>query len=434
MKKLLALLLALCLLLSLCACGKKEPAVEEEPTVSEDVTDTPVVEVEEEEEEEEAAPSPYPGKLPLGGETACGQILTVEEAAELEYLGSKIVSDDYGDPMLLSWFNFYKTGDYEDAVWYCMTIYAYQNGEELWQSSYTYNDVVLDDTIYEEVFPGDSLEICFAYELDDLSAPVTFTFNDIWEELEPIELVIDLSEVEKCLEVPEGISGLFKANYLMEGDKTATYEQLVESGMAENTYVELFEDGTGIFCFNGYEYDVIYDTENFYIDDDVYYYTYDGDYFTIEGEDVYYEYIRAEETAEAPAEEEEDFVGETVSTKEGYVSITLQKGWYVDEETDHGYTLVLYHEDLGPAKWVKISDPQLTTFEKELEYTQLSMASAEYQEVTFGENTYQMLYSDTYGPQAYMVAKTSTGKAIVIEVRSVPLEDVMAMLESIEIY
>ena len=62
------------------------------------------------------------------------------------------------------------------------------------------------------------------------------------------------------------------------------------------------------------------------------------------------------------------------------------------------------------------------------------MASAEYQEVTFGENTYQMLYSDTYGPQAYMVAETSTGKAIVIEVRSVPLEDVMAMLESIEIY
>ncbi|MBQ9968676.1 MAG: DUF5067 domain-containing protein [Oscillospiraceae bacterium] len=432
MKKLLAFLLALCLLLSLCACGKKAPDPEVGPaTETEEDIDGPggLEDVSDPFVEDMGA---YPGELPIGGETASGQIIEVGEEATLEYIGSKIVANDYGDPTLASWFNFYKTGDYEDCAAYCLTVYARQGEEDLWTTSYTYNGVEPDESLYEEVFPGDSLEVCYVYELENLVDPVTFTFNDIWEELEPIELVIDLAEVEKCLDAPEGISGLFKATYLMEGDKTASYEELVESGMAENTYVDLYEDGTGIFCFNGYEYDIIYDAENFYIEDDVYYYTYDGEYFTIEGEDVYYEYIRYEEPEEEP--EEEDFVGETVTTKEGYVSITLQKGWYVDEETDHGYTLVLYHEDLGPAKWVKISDPQLTTLEKELEYTQLSMASAEYQEVTFGDNTYQMLYSDTYGPQAYMVAETSTGKAIVIEVRSVPLEDVMDMLESIVIH
>lgn len=422
MKKWIALLLALCLILSLGACSKEEPVPDDGPGGLEDVSEEPIVEEE----------SPYPGKLPLGGETACGQVIEIPDEGTLEYLGSKVATDEYGDPVLVSFFDFTKTGDYEDCAAWCVTTYAYQGESELWAGSYTYNDVVLDDSLYVEIEPGDTLEVCMVYDLENLTEPVRFTFTDPFEELEPIELIVDLSEVEKCLEAPEAISGIFKANFLMEGDKMADYEELVASGMADNTYVEFFEDGTALFCFNGYEYDMIYDAECVYIDDDTYYYTLDGDCFTIEGGEVYYEYIRWEEPEE-PVEEDDDFVGETVSTPEGYVSITLGKGWYVDEE-DHGTTLVLYNEALDAAKWIKILDPQLTTLEKELEYTQLSMASAEYQEVTFGENTYQMLYSDTYGPQAYLVAETSTGKAFVVEVRSIPLEDVMTMLESIQIH
>ena len=427
MKKRIAMLLTLCLIFGLCACGKDAPEMTEPevdidgPGGLEDVSDEPV---------ENEVDDPYPGKEPLDGETASGQIIEIPETAILEYIGSKIVANDYGDPSLASWFNFEKIGDYEDALVWCTTTYAYQGEEELWETSYIYDDVDLNETRYEEIFPGDSMEVCFVYELENIVDPVTFTFNDIWEELEPIELTIELSEVEKCLEAPEAITGIFKANYLLEGDKSATYEELVEMGMADNTYVEFFEDGTAVFCFNGYEYEMPYDAEHVYIDDDTYYYTLDGEYFTIEGGEVYYEYIRWEEPVEEP---EEEFFGETVTTPEGYVSITLDKGWYVDEEY-RGTTLCLYREDLGESKWIKILDPQLTTLEKELEYTQLSMASAEYEEVTFGENTYQMLYSDTYGPQAYLVAETSTGKAFVIEVRSVPMEEVMTMLESIVIH
>ncbi len=433
MKKMLALFLALLMVLSLTACGSKEPVAEPEPDIDgpgglSDVSDEPVEEPEKEEEI-----SPYPGKLPLGGETASGQVIEIPEEGSLEYLGSKIVSDDYGDSLLLSWFMFNKTGDYENSVSWCMTIYAYQNEESLWSSSYTYNDVVLDDTLYEEIEPGDSLEVCMAYELESLTAPVTITFSDVFEELEPIELTVDLAEVEKCLVVSEEASGFFAVNYLQEGDKVAYYEDLVASGLAANTYVELFGDGTGLFCFNGYEYDILYDEDCIYIEDDVHNYTIVDDYLTMESENLYYEYIRAEKTDDVPAEEEEDFVGETVTTEKGYVSITLQKGWYVGEPRSN-YALSLYNDEYGPSKWVEILDLQLTDLEHELEYTHLALASAEYEEVTFGENTYQMLYSDDYSPQTYLVAETSTGKAFTVEVRNLEQEVVMEMLESIVIH
>ena len=429
MKKLIALLLALCLICSLVACGKKAPDPETQvdedgPGGLEDVSDPFVEDI-----------SNIPGTLPLGEETISGEIIEIPEEGDLEYLGSKVVSDDYGDPLLLSWFNFYNTCDEENSVSWGMTIYAFQNDEELWTDNYTYNDVALDESLSEEIEPGDSLQVCTVFGLDNLTDPVILTFSDTWEELEPVELTVDLSEVEICIDVPEGISGYFKANYLLEGEKTATYEELVEMGMADNTYVELFGDGTGIFCFNGYEYDVVYDEEYIYIDDDVYYYTLEDEYFMIEGDEVYYEYIRAEEPTDTPTDAPEagDFSGETVTTPKGYVSITLDQGWYVDEE-DHGYTMVLYHEDLGTSKWIKIIDNQLTSLEEEMEYTQLSLASSVYEEVTIGGNDYQMLADDEWPPVSYLVAETSTAKAFVVEVRNLELEDVMTMLESIEIH
>lgn len=433
MKKWIALLLVLCLLLSLCACGKKEPVAEEDPAAVEDIVDKPV---QEEEEEEEEAASPYPGKLPLGGETASGQVIEIPDAGELEYLGSKVATDEFGDPVLLSWFHFVNTGDYEDCASWCMTTYAYQGEEQLWEGSYTFNDVVLDDSLYVEIEPGDELEVCMVYDLENMVAPVVFQFTDIFEELEPIELTVDLSEVEMCMEVPEGSGGLYMAQYLYAEDVEYDYDALVEYGFADNSYVELYEDGTGVLCVADQAADLLYDAEYFYIGEQSLYYTLEDGVLTVEGEDLYYEFAWVDPDAAVPEEEEEDenFVGETVTTPAGYVSITLDKGWYVDEEEDHGYTMVLYNEELDTTDWVKIMDPQLTTLEKELEYTQLSLADCEYEEVTIGGNTYQKLYDDEWMPLMYLVAETSTGKAFVVEVRGVYPEDVMTMLESIEIH
>ncbi len=419
MKRILALLLALLMLTTLFGC-KKEPDIEDGPGGLEDVSDPPIE-------------SAYPGKEPLGGETACGQLIEIPDEGTLEYLGSKVVTDDYGDPVLLSFFNFTKTGDYEDCAAWCITTYANQSGEELWTGSYTYNGVELDDSLYEEIDPGDSLEVCMIYDLENLTQPVVFTFSDSFEELEPIELTVDLSEVEICLDIAEGVAGYYAASYLSAAGETWEYDMLVEYGMADNSYVELYDDGTGVLCVAGDAVDLIYDTEYFYIGETSLYYELEEDVLTVEGDDLYYEFTRSEPVEEVPETEEVPFEGETVTTPEGYVSITLDKGWYVGEPRSNS-ALTLYHEDMEASKWVEILDLQLTDLEHELEYTHLALASAEYEEVTIGENTYQMLFDDTYGPQAYMVAETSTGKAFVVEVRNLYPEDVMTMLESIEVH
>jgi len=457
MKRWITLLLALALLLTMAACGKKEPEVEEpeEPEVVEEETKKDKEkkgekkeekeEKKEEKEEKEEKPeevvetsapeeevSLYPGRLPLGGESSSGQVIEIPEEGTLVYLGSKVVSDEYGDPTLLSYFDFTKTGDYEDAAWYCLTIYAYQGEEELWGTSYTYNDVVLDDSLYVEVEPGDSLEVCMAYNLENLFMPAVFSFNNPFEELEPIELMVDLSEVEFCLDIPEDAAGYYEVNYLYAAGNTWEYDMLVEYDMVNNSYVDLYADGSGMMSVAGDVVPLFYDMNYVYIGETELYYTLEDGLLTLEGDDLYYEFTYLD-ISEIMTEEEEIFVGETLTTDKGYVSITLDKGWYQGEARSN-YALTLYHEDLDAAKWVEILDLQLTDLEHEMEYTHLALASAEYEEVTFGENTYQMLYSDTYGPQTYLVAETSTGKAFTVEVRSIPLEDVMTMLESIQIH
>jgi len=421
MKKWIALLLALCMALTLCACGEKEqPVPDDGPGALGDVSD-PVVE------------DAYPGDLPLGGETASGQIIEIPDECKLEYLGSKVFADDYGDPALLSYFNFTKLGDYEDSF-YSLTTYAYQNEEELWASSATYNDVVVDDTLYEEVEPGKTLEICLVYNLSDMVAPVTFSFTDLFEEQEPQLLTVDLSEVEICLEVVEGIAGWYQATYLYAQGTTYEYDDLVEMGYADNSFLELYEDGSGIMCVAGQAAELIYDADCFYIGEQSLYYTVEDGVLVAEGDDLYYEFTYADPTeAEPEVEEEEEFVGGTVTTEYGYVSITLDEGWYVGEPRSN-YALSLYNEDLGPSKWVEILDLQLTSLEKEMEYTQLAMADTPYEEVTIGENTYQMLFDDEWGPQMYLVGETSTGKAFTVEVRNIDPEEVMTMLESIQIH
>ncbi len=429
MKKWIALLMALVMLLSLCACTKDvDPGPQtdvDEPAVTEVVPEEPAPAVEE--------ASPYPGKLPLGGETASGQVIEVPDAAKLEYLGSKVVFDDYDNPVLLSYFNYTNISEYEDSASWCMSVYAYQNGETLWPGSFTYNDVEVDDTLYEEIEAGESLEVCWIHDLEDLANPVTLSFLDTFEELEPVELVVDLAEVELCMEAIEGVSGLYMATYLYAQGNEWTQDLLIEYGLAENSYVELFDDNSGILCVAGTAAELVYDAECFYIGEQSLYYTIEDGVLTAEGDDLYYQFEYTDlEDLVVEEEPSASFAGETVTTDMGYVSITLDEGWYVGEPRSN-YALTLYNEDVGESRWIEILDLQLTDLEHELEYTHYAMASAEYEEVTFGENTYQMLYSDTYGPQAYLVAETSTGKAFTVEVRSFELEEVMTMLESIVI-
>ncbi len=418
MKKLLALLLALLMVLSLAACSDTPPGVEEDgPGGLEDVSDPPVEDL-----------SIYPGQEPFGSETACGQVVELPGIAQLEYIGSKIVTDEYDDPTLLSVFLFTNEGDYEDCASWCMDTYAYQGEEELWATSFTYNDVVLDESLYEEIDAGDSLEICYVYNLENLSEPVVFSFANEFEEVGPVEFTVDLSEVENCMTVAEGMDGYYVVSYLYESGETLEYGDLEELGMLSNTYVELYDDGTGVLSMAGEVMDLTYGAMCFYIGDIVLDYYLEDGVLTLEGDDLYYEFTLGEPVEEIP-EEESTFVPETLTTDYGNISITTQEGWTLGESKSN-YSLTLYND---VTVWLDIVDVELNTMEDEMEYVQLALASCEYEEVTIGDNTYQMLQDLSFPPLTYLVGETNNGYAFVVEVRGVEPDAVMDMLESIRI-
>lgn len=132
---------------------------------------------------------------------------------------------------------------------------------------------------------------------------------------------------------------------------------------------------------------------------------------------------------------EEEVIDEgPVSTEKGYVTVTLSDGWYVGEPKSNG-ALTLFHKDMSAARWIDIVDVQLSDYDQMREITQLALSSSEYEEITIGNNTYEMLYSDSYGQHLmYLIAETSTGKAFCIEVRGASPDEAMPILETIEIH
>ena len=83
--------------------------------------------------------------------------------------------------------------------------------------------------------------------------------------------------------------------------------------------------------------------------------------------------------------------------------------------------------------WVDIKDLQLSSLEDDIKYISVGYPGTTWTEMTIGSNTFQYMKTLT-GSVFYLVAETSTGKAFDIEVRGVPLEDVLPMLESIVIH
>lgn len=446
MKKWIAILLTLALLLTMAACGGKEEPTPEKPGDTEPEasdgdngkTEQPGdTEPEEEPEEEPAVEetvSPYPGRLPLGGETAEGQRITIPDEGTLVYLGSKVATGDYEAPVLLSFFRYTKEGEYSNSAAWGMTVYADQNGETLWTGSCTYNDVALDDSFYEEIEPGDEIEVCMIHDLANLYHPVVLGITDSFEDMERVELTVDLTEVEFCLTIPEDAAGYYGVSYLYADGNEWEYDQLAANGMADNSYLELYADGTGVLSVAGSAVPLYYDADYCYIGETRLYLTLDEGTAVLEGDDLYYEFVLGEIPADEPGEEEEEsFEGKTVFTPEGYVSITLSKGWYVGEPRSND-ALTLYPEGGDLTDWVEIIDLQLTSLENEMKYTQTALPDIEYEEITIGDNTYYMLFDEDWPPQTFLVAETSTGYAFTVEVRGILPEEVMEMLESIVIH
>ena len=125
-----------------------------------------------------------------------------------------------------------------------------------------------------------------------------------------------------------------------------------------------------------------------------------------------------------------EFVSETLTTDLGYVSITTTEGWYKGAPNSN-YALTLLHRDnLG---WVDIKDTQLGTLQQTMDQIISGYPGTVWTEMTIGSNVFQYLVTAT-GNVHYLAANTSSGKPFYIEVRGVPLEDVLPMLESIVIH
>ena len=121
---------------------------------------------------------------------------------------------------------------------------------------------------------------------------------------------------------------------------------------------------------------------------------------------------------------------ETYTTDYGYVSITTTEGWYKGDPNSN-FALTLFHRDEGAGCWVDILDLQLGTLQETMEHISSGYPDATWTEITIGSNTFKYL---DCGSVCYLAAETSTGKPFQMEVRNVPLEDVMPMLESIVIH
>ena len=120
---------------------------------------------------------------------------------------------------------------------------------------------------------------------------------------------------------------------------------------------------------------------------------------------------------------------ETVSSENGYISATPTTGWY-EGEAKVNDSFTLYNDKISAVTWVTFTDAQLTTVEKQKEYILAGYKGHKFEEKTIGDNTYQLLEMDDL---SYLVAESSTGKAVEIEVRNCTLDDAMELLKTVKI-
>lgn len=155
-RKLLCLLLAALMLLSLAACGKGEE------------------------------------------ETKDPNLLTVGEF-ELRYKGASIMKDYAGNDALVLTLDF--TNNSEETTDYFWSIYetAMYNGTELEMAVVYLNEETLesvDDSQYQDVAPGTTVEVQTAFELDNTTGEVEITFEEMDGDKND-SITIDLSTVSR---------------------------------------------------------------------------------------------------------------------------------------------------------------------------------------------------------------------------------------------
>lgn len=118
-----------------------------------------------------------------------------------------------------------------------------------------------------------------------------------------------------------------------------------------------------------------------------------------------------------------------ISSDGGYLTVTPVGAWYLGESKSNNAP-TLYNDSIGAVSWAIFDDSQLTTVDKLKEHILAGYSSYSFEEKTIGSNTYEVLDA---GKVVYLVAPTSTGKGLEIELRNVTLEEANELLETVEI-
>ena len=135
----------------------------------------------------------------------------------------------------------------------------------------------------------------------------------------------------------------------------------------------------------------------------------------------------AETTTEAPATEPVVVDGPVISPK-GNVTIAASADWEYTGE--YAADMLEFKGVAVSGASVYISDTENMEYEVQKKTVGYAYPDKEFEEVTIGSVTYECMSSDTV---IYLVAPTSDGNAIYIQVRDCSLDDAKTLLENVEI-
>ena len=128
--------------------------------------------------------------------------------------------------------------------------------------------------------------------------------------------------------------------------------------------------------------------------------------------------------------EDEGIAGDPITSEKGYVTVTPCGGFVYDEAESTG-NITLKNSSLGATAAIYVYDKQDMELEPQKKYFSYAYPNKEFTQLTVGENTFESIVSNT--GITNLVAVTSSGYAMYIQLWNCSVEDAMSVLETVEI-
>lgn len=224
------------------------------------------------------------------------------ETSVVKYLRCELMKDSNDQDAAALYFDFANNGTEADSFGWSFYYILKQNGQELESTTILREDYsYLSETEYEDVNPGESMEVCITYALADTTSPIVITFTDLFDNVLK-EMTIDLSEAEMVSTAGDSAAGYYTIYSFEQDGELIDLETLQMIGMDRGMYVIFNEDGTGRLRWGEEEYEteLTYDADTIYnIEGDMSYYL-EGEFLTVLTGDLIFTYQKSDEEPPAP--------------------------------------------------------------------------------------------------------------------------------------